>query len=311
MSDNINVYTIRRKKVERPGWNLNPSPELDRRFYKEKIKVEKDTLLTYLSLREIEGITKEWLGATRSYLTHYLDYVDWEIYQDKTLEYLKHHLKNNSLTYYRKKAHQIRRFLTYLNIGWANDIRVPAEPNYIPKRVTLDDIHTTLQYFKDHQYFTQIKAIVLLGATSGMRPHEMYQICPEDIDLENRIINVNHDPHNGQRTKTRRSRVSFFNKEARYALSEYLTYFEKDSYLKTLFSRSHVERCFRDAPIRIRDLRKFFSQEWDKRGGPTSIKKILMGHSLKNDVDLMHYNYQSEEDLKRIYDKVMGKNNMI
>jgi len=25
-----------------------------------------------------------------------------------------------------------------------------------------------------------------------------------------------------------------------------------------------------------------------------------------NDIDLMHYNYQSEEDLKKIYDKVMN-----
>jgi hypothetical protein len=33
-----------------------------------------------------------------------------------------------------------------------------------------------------------------------------------------------------------------------------------------------------------------------------------MGHSLKGDVDLMHYNCQSEEDLKKIYDKVMGQN---
>jgi hypothetical protein len=29
-----------------------------------------------------------------------------------------------------------------------------------------------------------------------------------------------------------------------------------------------------------------------------------MGYSLKGDVDLMHYNCQSDEDLKRIYDKV-------
>jgi integrase/recombinase XerD len=48
----------------------------------------------------------------------------------------------------------------------------------------------------------------------------------------------------------------------------------------------------------------FQKLEWDRRGGPTSIKKILMGHSLKGDVDLMHYNCQSEEDLKRVYDKV-------
>ncbi len=76
-------------------------------------------------------------------------------------------------------------------------------------------------------------------------------------------------------------------------------------HLKALFSQSHITRLFKDAPIQVKDLRKYFSQEWDRRGGPTSIKKILMGHSLKGDVDLMHYNYQSEEDLKSIYDKVM------
>jgi hypothetical protein len=32
-----------------------------------------------------------------------------------------------------------------------------------------------------------------------------------------------------------------------------------------------------------------------------------MGHSIKGDVDLMHYNYQSEEDLKKIYDDVMNE----
>jgi integrase/recombinase XerD len=49
-----------------------------------------------------------------------------------------------------------------------------------------------------------------------------------------------------------------------------------------------------------KNLRKYFSQEFNRIGGPTSIKKILMGHSLKGDVDLMYYNAQSEEDLKNI-----------
>jgi len=62
--------------------------------------------------------------------------------------------------------------------------------------------------------------------------------------------------------------------------------------------------------LKVKHLRKFFSQEWDRRGGPTSIKKILMGHSLKGDVDLQHYNAQSEDDLKHIYDKVMDKSNI-
>ena len=77
--------------------------------------------------------------------------------------------------------------------------------------------------------------------------------------------------------------------------------------MKKLFSQSHISRLFKDAPVHVKDLRKFFSQEWDRRGGPTSIKKILMGHSLRGDVDLMHYNCQSEEDLKKIYDKVMDE----
>jgi len=33
-----------------------------------------------------------------------------------------------------------------------------------------------------------------------------------------------------------------------------------------------------------------------------------VGYSLKDDLDLMHYNCQSEEDLKKIYDKVMNSN---
>ena len=119
------------------------------------------------------------------------------------------------------------------------------------------------------------------------------------------MININHDPQNGQTTKTKRSRVSFFNEEAAKAISVYLNFLDKNNYLKRPFSKTHIKTIFKTAPIYVRDLRKFFSQEWDRRGGSTSIKKILMGHSLKGDVDLMHYNYQSEEDLKKIYDRVM------
>jgi len=63
---------------------------------------------------------------------------------------------------------------------------------------------------------------------------------------------------------------------------------------------------FRESPVKPKDLRKYFSQTWDRNSGPTGIKKQLMGHSLKSDVDCQHYNGQNEEDLKRIYDKVMG-----
>jgi integrase/recombinase XerD len=141
--------------------------------------------------------------------------------------------------------------------------------------------------------------------SSGARAEELYQLTNEDIDIENRVLHINHNPQNGQSTKTKISRISFFTEEAKQALDEYLTYFDSDVSLKIFFSKSHISRLFRNSPIMVKDLRKYFSQEWDRRGGPTSIKKILMGHSLKGDVDLMYHNAQSEEDLKQIYDKIM------
>jgi len=126
-----------------------------------------------------------------------------------------------------------------------------------------------------------------------------------DINLEKRIIYVRHDPVNNHTTKNKKSRVSFFTSEARNALYNYLEDLKNMHENDILFPKRTIERVFKDAPIMVKDLRKAFSQEWDKRGGPTSIKKIIMGHSLKADVDLIHYNYQSEEDLEKIYDNIM------
>jgi integrase/recombinase XerD len=131
-----------------------------------------------------------------------------------------------------------------------------------------------------------------------MRAEEFYQLRIADIDIDNRIVFINQDLSNGQNTKTKQSRISFFTNETKLELEEYITYFQNNIGLKKLFSQSHISRLFKDAPIKVKDLRKYFSQVWDRRGAPTSIKKILMRHSLKGDVDLMHYNAQSTEDLK-------------
>ena len=250
------------------------APKAD--FDNEKLRINTDKLDEFIGFRNIEGICEEWIYLTRYFLTNYLDELDWTIDKKKTIEYLNKTRRNYSTTYYRKIIYQIRKFLTYLDIKWAKDINPPSEPIYLPKRVTLEDINNTLSYFKDNQYFIQIKALILLGISSGMRAEEIYQLTIDDIDLDNRIIHINHDPQNGQSTKTKISRVSFFNDEARIALNEYLTCYKSGMNLKVLFSQSHITRLFRDAPIQVKDLRKYFSQEWDRRGGPTSIKKILI-----------------------------------
>jgi integrase/recombinase XerD len=177
----------------------------------------------------------------------------------------------------------------------------------MPIRISQEKIKETLNYFKSGSHYIRYKSLILLGCNSGLRAEELYQLQPCDINLKQRTIYINHNPKKNQSTKAGRSRISFFNNDTKKVIDEYLTYFNNGNGLKVLYPRTRIEKQFKDTPIRVKHLRKFFSQEWDRRGGPTSIKKILMGHSLKGDVDLMHYNYQSEEDLKQIYDKVMGK----
>ncbi|MFE3845821.1 tyrosine-type recombinase/integrase [Thermoplasmatota archaeon] len=254
----------------------------------------------------MNGISKNWLNKARIWIEDYLNYCNYSIEEKKTLEYIKKLMDNHSIIFYRKKTYQIRKFLLFLKKDWAKDIQPPAEPIKNPKRISINEIKNSLDYFRYDIYFKQIRAIILLGSNSGMRALELYQLKREDIDLDNRIVHVNHNPENGQSTKTKRSRISFFNIETQSALKEYFDYFNNGNNLKILFSKTHMERLFSKAPIRVKELRKFFSQEWDRNGGATSIKKILMGHSLKGDVDLMHYNFQSEDDLKNIYDKIIS-----
>jgi integrase/recombinase XerD len=288
---------------------LNPSYKLGKPdFLGENRVITKNDFKKYLARREIQGLTKQWLSQCNSWLIAYLDYVKWSINEDKTLEFFKQLNNNMSLVYYKKHLYQIRRFLEYLKVDWASTIKLPPDPEYHPKRISEEAIQKILSFYEGHEYFNQIKSIILLGTSSGMRAEEIYQLKPSDIDLNKRIVYINHKPQVGQSTKTRRSRLSFFTKQTEIALSEFLDWFNNGSNLKNLFAKSHITRIFKSSDLKIKDLRKFFSQQWDRRGGPTTIKKILMGHSLKGDVDLMHYDAQSEEDLKKIYDRVMGEN---
>jgi integrase/recombinase XerD len=288
--------------------DLNPSYKLGKPdFLGENRVITKNDYNKYLARREIQGLTKQWLSQCNSWLVDYLDFVKWHIDEDKTLKYCQQLNNSLSIIYYKKHIYQIRRFLEYLKVDWASTIKLPPDPEYLPKRISEETIQKTLAYYEGHKYFVQIKSLILLGVSSGMRAEELYQLKPSDIDLNKRTVYINHNPQIGQSTKTRKSRVSFFNKQAENALYEFLDYFNDGSDLRNLFTQSHITRIFKNSNLKIKDLRKYFSQEWDRRGGPTSVKKILMGHSLKADVDLMHYNCQSEEDLKKIYDKVMLK----
>jgi len=270
--------------------------------------VSKHDLNKYLATREVSGVTDIWMAEIKQWLIKYLEYVHWNVNEDISLIYFNILRKKYSTTAYRKKLYQIRKFLSYLGVDWAKNIQPPTELYYQPKRITINEIQVTLKYFERHEAYQKIKALIYLGISSGLRAHELYQLTRKDIDLDTGIVCINHDPRNGQTTKTKCSRISFINNDAKQALEEYIVTNNGSSESSILFSERACQNIFENAPIQVKDLRKFFSQEWDRRGGPTSIKKILMGHSLRNDVDLCHYNAKSPEDLKAIYDRVMDNN---
>jgi integrase/recombinase XerD len=262
-------------------------------------------LFEYLNIIELSGITKKHIKETKRALEKYLNFVNWKIDKQRSLAYFNSLQNRFSIAYYKKQMYQIMKFLKHYGAEWVSEIKLPSDPYYMPKRVTNGDITRAIDYFQGNDYFKRFKAIILVGATSGLRPSELYALTINDIDLNNRTIHVRHEPKTNHTTKSGKSRITFINEQAKIALEDYLKIFDNGRRLKTLFSENTIQEAFQNAPIRIKHLRKAFSQEWTRRGGDTGVKKILMGHSLKNDIDLMHYNYQSEEDLKKIYDKVM------
>ena len=264
------------------------------------IYVSKKELGEYVRFRNLSGLNKNWLCQINLCIKNYLIYCNWAINREKTLKYLNKIQNKYAVSSYRKQILQIRLFLQYKNIDWLNKVKIISEPEYTPRRITEEDIDTVLRKFEGHKYELQVRALIYLGASSGLRAQELYQLTPRDLDMENRIVYVNHNPQNKQTTKTGKSRVSFFDYRAQGALKSHI----RENKLRYLFGGIHISRLFRDSDVKVKDMRKKFSQEWDRRNGSFAVKERLMGHSMKR-VDFQHYSFLDENDLKKVYDKVM------
>ncbi|WP_236609672.1 site-specific integrase [Archaeoglobus sulfaticallidus] len=164
-------------------------------------------------------------------------------------------------------------------------------------------IHEIDQKVRYEPLRLRAKAAVLLATTSGLRAMEVYKLMIDDIDVRNRTVFVR-----AEIAKDYEERITFFNEEAKQALEDYLATNPSSNLFYNL--RDAFEKI--DSKLRMKHMRKFFSQQSDRLGMPTAIKKILMGHVVGNeeyvalrgvDVDLEHYDFQDEEELKKIYDK--------
>ncbi len=211
----------------------------------------------------------------------------------------------------RKHVLLIKQFLKFIGADEvANQIKLPKVPKRRKRVIKPIHIQSLLaevdeKITKEHLRL-RLRSAILLSTTSGIRAEELYRLRLEDIDIENRTIYIR-----AEIAKDYEDRVTFFNLEAQEALLEYLN--TKPNPDK-LFSGKSIQYHFSklNTKLRMKDMRKFFSQQSDRLGMPTAIKKILMGHVVSDeefviprgsDVDLSHYDFQDEEELKKIYDK--------
>ena len=261
------------------------------------ICIKNETLSTYILIVELSDVTKKHLKEVEKFLTKYLKFVKYKIDQDESLKYFNMLKEDYSRAYYIKQMFQIKKFLRYLKITWIDDIRLPSQPIYTPKHVTMQNIQDAIKQFKRHQYKLQIKAILLLGFSSGLRAEELYGLKINDIDLKNRIVYVRH-------SKTGKARVSFFSNVAKTALIKWIEYYNQHGIVKNIFGQNQLTKIFHNSELKIKDARKGFSQEWTRRKGDYAVKELLLGHSIRKSVDLQHYCLLTEQELKQHYDKI-------
>jgi len=60
--------------------------------------VELSQLDEFIKLREIEGLSDEWVYYIRQFITDYLDFVKWKINKEKTLNYFTTLKKKQAVT---------------------------------------------------------------------------------------------------------------------------------------------------------------------------------------------------------------------
>jgi integrase/recombinase XerD len=171
------------------------------------------------------------------------------------------------------------------------------KPKQIVSKEQLQRFYQSLETSKE-------RALFMLYATTGLRRDEILSLKPEDIDFGKRMITPNN--HEGE---TKKSWVSFYNKEAETVLKEYLAT-KKHSRSQRLFpmQRDEVVELWKTArdktgiDITPQKLRQWFCSEMLRLGVSETYVDAFCGR-VPRSVLARYYTDFSPEKLKEIYDK--------
>ena len=252
---------------------------------------------------KIQNLSDDYINKVSRVMHEFYNYCGGEVNREKLLTFLEYIKSRYSVKTYRDYCLFVRKYLERSGCELYKLIKLPKLEKKlnnikIEKRDILNLLSMIDGLYSDNKIgkkrYMMLRSFVLLGAETGMRAYELYRLKIKDIDINNNMIIVRN-------TKTKEERITFFNNDAKRELLKYIKLLKKDD---TLFYRYAIEYIFgkylRGQKITPKMLRKFFSQEWTRKGGDSVIKKVLMGHSL-NDIDLNHYNYLDVDVLREHY----------
>ena len=140
------------------------------------MRISDDILEGYLDILSLSGVTERHIKEVKRTLKNYQKYILSVINKQKSIQFFSKLQKECSTSYYRKQMYQLIRFLKFLKFEWTDEISLPKEPVYNPMRISHKAIDDTILYFKDKPHYLQIKALILLGSSSGLRAEELYQL---------------------------------------------------------------------------------------------------------------------------------------
>ena len=224
--------------------------------------------------------------------------------ESATSEDIRQYLKNLKIS-----SAQYKNILMALKLFFRDFLKAPEvvasfkfphqvfKPKQIVGREQVKQFYESLKTLKE-------KALFMLYATTGLRREEILSLRPEDVDFSKRMITPNN--HLGE---TKKSWVSFYNKEAETALNEYLAT-KKQSRSERLFpmQRDEVVYLWKTARnktginITPQKLRQWFCSEMLSLGVSETYVDAFCGRVPKS-VLAGHYTDFSPEKLKGIYEK--------
>ncbi len=237
------------------------------------------------------------LRYTRGYVT-----------EEKLLKMLAKYREKYSLHYVADLAKTMKRlfrdFLKRPDLVERVKVSRPYTPPKFVRLPTAEDLKRVAEYLITLRTAPLDMSLFLFYATTGLRRSEALQLKLSDIVWEHRAVVPRYDRN------TKKTGITFFNREAEAWLEYYLSQREEETDLLFTVTGKHFQKLWRrirkhtGVNVSPQILRKWHAVELRKRGVPDSFVDIFQGRAPRS-VLARYYTPVGIEELKEVYDRAV------